>query len=139
MNRTAAAAFAALTLLLPIAACSKNTAPSVPTLNGTDATLIAQVDCGETGVAGVTIEFGDLDDEYLVGRPPLTQAVGGIEALDRRYGISDGYQDVMFTIATDPTTGTCTTVLTDADSGDVLAEKSSAGTARLEVMVTGRD
>lgn len=105
----------------------------VPELHGPDASLIAQVDCGEAGVANVNVTYGELNEDELIGRT----SIGGSETFDSRYGIADGYSNVLFTITTRPTTGTCTTTLTDDETGDVVATKTSAGTARLQAMLTG--
>ena len=111
--------------------------PEVPTLHGVDATLIAQVDCGDDGVANVHVRYGQVDETQLVGRKPITRGVGGIETFDRRYGINPGDHDLLFTISTDPTAGKCTTTLTDDETGDVLAEKTTAGSAKLTAMFAG--
>lgn len=111
---------------------------TTPTLRGKDATLIAQVDCGEDGVANVHILYGQIDKSYLIGRNAITLGVGeGTETFDQRYGIDEQSRNLPFSITTSPTTGTCTTTLTDDESGKVLATKSTAGKAKLQVVLAG--
>lgn len=109
-----------------------------PILHGSDATLIAQVDCGDDGVANVHVVYGEIDKTTLIGRNDTTLTVGGAPYFDERYGISDGYKNLDFTITTSPTRGTCTTTLTDDESGDVIAERQSAGKVKLEAILDGR-
>lgn len=108
---------------------------AVPELSGPDASLIAQVDCGDDGVAAIHVQYGQVDKTTLIGRNSVTRGAGGLDNFDEGYGLADGFEDVRFTIITTPTRGTCTTVLTDRNSGDVVAEKKSAGTVRLEAIL----
>lgn len=133
---TVAATAVAITLI--VTDQSSKGDDSVPKLAGADASLIAQADCGDDGVANVHVSYGMIDDDYLIGRNATTLTIGeGSENFDRRYGISDGYSNLPFTITTSPTTGTCTTTLTDDKTGDVLAEKTSAGKITLTAIMEG--
>ncbi|MGX9669902.1 hypothetical protein [Mycobacterium sp. HM-7] len=111
----------------------------MPTVSGANATVAAQVDCGEDGVANVEVVFGKVDDKVLVGRNPTTRAVGGAKTFDQHYSIGAGYQDLTFTLGTAPTTGTCKASITNYDTGEVIAQKESAGRSVLKVVLTGRD
>lgn len=133
--KRAFAAIAAAVAVAGVSGCGQHVeGPSVPSLHGPNAGLVAQADCGEDGVANVHVVYGQVDENQLIGRSPITLSLGGgIESFDKRYG-TDGKGDYSFTITTSPTKGTCTTTLTDDDTGDVLATKTTAGTARLEVL-----
>jgi hypothetical protein len=122
---------------LPGSATTTKSEPNV--LKGSDPTLVAQADCGEDGVANVHIVYGTVDQKVLVGRNPTTQAAGGSKSFSSNYGMGRGDENVLFTITTEPTTGTCKTTLTDYDSGDVIAEKETSGRATLQVLLTGKD
>ncbi|MGN0100746.1 MAG: hypothetical protein ACI39C_07385 [Dietzia sp.] len=105
---------------------------------GTDPGFVLQVDCGVDGVANVTTTYGtsgDSTNTYLVGRNPVTRGAGGIERLDTRFGTTEGLGEAPLTIVVEPTTGTCNTILTDVESGDVVAERSSAGKTTVEGIV----
>ncbi|MFZ2243068.1 MAG: hypothetical protein WAV90_26525 [Gordonia amarae] len=114
-----------------------STTPPTPTISGQDASVIAQVDCGEDGVANVHIQWGVVDKHVLVGRNPTTKLAGGIDRLQSNYAISPGYSNALFTITTRPTTGTCTTSITDYEAGEVVAEKASAGQVILKAVLAG--
>lgn len=119
-----------------VAGCGEKGEDGPPKLEGKDATLVAQADCGEDGVANVRVKYGQIDESRLIGRNAVTRTFGkGSDKFDSRYG-SDGTPD-LFAITTDPTTGTCTTTLTNGDNGEVLAEKKSAGRVELSVQFTG--
>ena len=148
MGRVAAVAvFVFVTVMLagcggsPTASVSSTTttesAPTVPTLGGIYAHLVAEVDCGVDGVADVHIEFGKVDDHILVGRNPTTQSIGGQQRFSMNYGVSAGSSNVPFTITTSPTTGTCITTLTNYNTGDIIGQKETAGRARLKVIFEG--
>lgn len=138
MNTKMGAAAAALAAGVLVAGCDSKDAGGPPKLTGPDASLVAQADCGADGVANVHINYGVLNKDYLIGRNAVTLNLGkGQERFDNRYGIGNDMKNVLFTIVTDPTTGTCTTTLTDGREGDVLAEKKSAGRVELQVMMTG--
>lgn len=55
----------------------------------------------------------------------------------KKFGIAANFQNVIFTITTRPTRGTCTTRLTDYNTGDIVAERETAGWATLRVRFTG--
>lgn len=131
---------AVLAVGISITSCShQGNDDGVPVLPGANATLVAQADCGADGVANVQIVYGQVSDHFLIGRNALTQTLGGgMATFDRRYGVSPGDENLLFTITTSPTTGTCTSTLTDADGGDVIAEKKSAGKVELKVMFSGK-
>ncbi|TWS27261.1 hypothetical protein FK530_19125 [Tsukamurella conjunctivitidis] len=136
INMGAAAAVLAAGLL--VAACGAKGDDGPPKLTGADASLVAQADCGTDGVAGVHIKYGLIDEDHLIGRNAITLTIGkGSEKFDNRYGIGSDSKNVLFTITTSPTTGTCTTTLTDGNKGDVIAEKKSAGKIELQVLMTG--
>lgn len=109
----------------------------IPRASGDDHSISAQVDCGEEGVANVRVEYGVTDDTVLVGRPALTQSAGGQENFDVKYGNTPEGFDEVLTLTTEPTTGTCTTTLTDYESGNVMAEKSTSGKAVVTAVVPG--
>ncbi|WP_182357799.1 hypothetical protein [Tomitella gaofuii] len=99
--------------------------------------VVVQADCGEDGVAGVHINFGKVDDEYLVGRNSVTQSVGGTKTFSRNYGLSSSDTErVPLTVTTRPTRGTCTTTITDYDTGEVAGQKETAGRAQLSVVLS---
>jgi len=105
---------------------------------GDDPGFVLQVDCGADGVANVTTTYGTTEGStktYLIGRKPVTRSAGGLEKLDTRFGMAEGYDEAPLTVIVEPTTGTCTTILTDVESGDVVAERSSAGKTTLEGVV----
>ncbi|MCD2104371.1 hypothetical protein O4214_05485 [Rhodococcus erythropolis] len=64
-----------------------------------------------------------------------SRSVGAIEKFSNKYGASDDGVDATLTVSTRPTTGTCKTSLTDYNSGDILAEKETAGKAEFTVVV----
>lgn len=109
----------------------------VPELRGTDPSLVAQVDCGDDGVANVNVQYGVTNRDTLVGRNPTTLQAGGSASFSSNYGLGRGDANVLFTIMTSPTRGTCKTTLTDYNSGEVIAEKETAGRVTLKVILTG--
>jgi hypothetical protein len=112
--------------------CSQ--AGGTPVIAGDKPTVVVQADCGQDGVANVRINFGQVDDKFLIGRNAVTKNIGGgSDNLDRRYSLAAGYDTVPLTVTTDPTTGTCKTTLTNDDTGDVVAQKETAGKAELTV------
>ncbi|MGB3602711.1 MAG: hypothetical protein WBA38_04065 [Gordonia sp. (in: high G+C Gram-positive bacteria)] len=138
MNKLAAAGFAALAAVAITGCGNEEDGPGIPVLSGQDASIVAQADCGEDGVANVRVQYGDIDDTTLIGRNPTTLGIGqGSPNFDHHYGISEGYKNLSFTITTSPTKGTCVTTLTDRETGDVLATRESAGTVKLEAIMAG--
>jgi hypothetical protein len=104
-----------------------------PTVNY-PSSLTVTVDCGEDGVAGVTVDYGTAPTQnVLVGRSPVTVAAGGQRIFSSNYGTQPGLADATLQVTTEPTRGICTTTFTDYDSGNVLLERESAG----RVMLTG--
>lgn len=139
MKRTIVAAALALTGLA-LAGCSSSddeasTIPTVTTVNGEDASVVAQVDCGDDGVANVTATYGSTKKETLVGRNSTTQSAGGVDTFSNQYGTMPGNGDATLTVLTQPTRGTCMTTLTDYNTGDVIAERETAGKVELSVVV----
>lgn len=120
-------------------ATSSSAVAAIPTVSGSKATVVAQVDCGEDGVANVEVVFGKIDNKVLVGRNPTTQAIGGSKTFSQLYGMGDGNLDQTFTLGTAPTTGTCKSSITNYDTGEIIAQKESAGRSVLKVVLTGRD
>lgn len=126
--------------LLAVSGCafiSDSASGEVPRATGDDPSISAQVDCGEDGVANVRVEYGVTDETVLVGRPSLTQSAGGRDSFDNKYANTPDGVDEVLTVTTEPTTGTCTTRLTDYESGGVLAEKSTSGKAVVSAVVPG--
>lgn len=140
MKSKVAAALGAAVATIAISGCgsAKSEGVGVPTLSGSDASLTAQVDCGDDGVTDVHVTYGKVDTHVLIGKNPLTQAVGGSATFDNNYGIGANDSNVSFTITTSPTRGTCKTTLTNYNTGDVIAEKTSAGKAELKALFTGK-
>jgi hypothetical protein len=96
------------------------------------------VDCGSDGVANVNVRYGTgVDDDFLVGRNSTTIGVGGRAALSNHYGTQQGSGAATLTVTTRPTTGMCDTSLTDYESGNVVAQRKSAGQVILNVIVRG--
>ena len=115
-----------------LAGCSS--ADGTPVIAGDKPTVVVQADCGQDGVANVRVTFGEVDDRFLIGRNDVTKTVGGgSDNFDRRYSLAAGYDTVPLTVTTDPTRGTCTTTLTDERTGDVVAQRETAGMAALTV------
>lgn len=115
-----------------LTACSPK--DSTPTVSGTNPTVTVQAECDEDGVANVAIKFGEVDDKFLIGKNAITQTfAGGRKKVDRSYQLASGYEEVPLTVTTSPTTGTCRTVITDYESGNVVAERDTAGKAELTV------
>lgn len=107
-----------------------------PKATGESPSIIAQVECDDDGVANVHVTYGSgVDETFLIGNTPH----GDMDKFDRDYGMAPGYPEATLTVETSPTRGTCLTRFTDDDSGDVLAEKETAGTARLEAVVPAMD
>lgn len=113
---------------------------ATPTVTDPNASVVAQVDCGEDGVANVRVTYGTAPpEEVLVGRNSTTLANGGIKTFSSHYGTAAGYEDATLAVTTSPTTGTCKTTLTDYNSGNLIAQRESAGKVTLTVVVsTGR-
>lgn len=97
--------------------------------------VAATVDCGDDGVANVSVKFGLVADNVLIGRNPTTLGAGGQSSFSMKYGTSQGLGDATLVVSTAPTRGTCTTTLTDYDGGKVLAEQKSAGKVTLTAIV----
>ena len=96
-----------------------------------------QVDCGEDGVAGVHVKYGTgPDQDVLIGRNPRTLSVDGLEMFSSNYGTDPGYPDANLVVTTSPTRGTCKTTLTDYNSGDIIAERETAGKVTLRAVVS---
>ncbi|GAF47202.1 hypothetical protein [Rhodococcus wratislaviensis] len=128
-----------------VSGCSTNAEESdaegsaVPTVSGSDASVVVQVDCGDDGVASVKVSYGGNSSDgggVLVGRNPTTQAAGGLATFSRQYGTDVGFDDATLSVTTSPTTGTCTTTLTDYNSGEVLSQRETAGRAVVEAVVS---
>lgn len=110
-------------------------APAIPIVTY-PSSIAATVDCGDDGVANVDAEYGTgAPTRVLVGRNATTQAAGGQTSFSRNYGTAAGYSDSTLTVTTAPTRGTCTTTLTDYDTGNVLAQQESAGRVSLTAIV----
>lgn len=111
---------------------SATTTPTVTDPNSISVT----VDCGDDGVANVTVRFGTGKPETkLIGRNPTTLAVGGESSFSGLYGTSPGVGDGALSVSTTPTRGTCTTTLTEYDGGGILAQRSSSGKVTLNALV----
>ncbi|OZE77255.1 hypothetical protein CH305_18640 [Rhodococcus sp. 15-649-2-2] len=132
MKRTLIVAAGALLM----AGCSSSE-PEIPTVTGPDASIVATVDCGDDGVAGVSASYGTGGvKETLIGRNPTTQLAGGQESFSSTYGTREGMDDATLSVTTSPTRGTCTTTLTDYDSGEVLVQKETSGKATVEAVIS---
>lgn len=125
----------AVSVTAALTACSSSEDSSTPKATGPDAGVILLVDCGEDGVGVVKVSYGVVDDEFMVGRNPTTLSIGGYKTLSRNYGASDDGEGATLTVSTQPTRGTCSTSLTDDNSGDILAEKETAGKAELSAFL----
>lgn len=115
--------------------CGKTADDSVPVAAGPNASVVAQVDCGDDGVANVTVTYGSTKKDTLVGRNSTTRSAGGVPTYSNQFGISPEFGDTTLTMLTQPTRGTCTSTLTDYNTGDVVAERETAGKAELSVVV----
>lgn len=128
---TVASSTSAVTSVAPTIA-SPTATPIVTDPNS----VVATVDCGDDGVANVTAQFGTgKPDKVLVGRNATTLGAGGQGSFSRMYGTSKGLGDGTLVVTTAPTSGTCTTTLTEYDGGTVIAERSSAGKVTLTAIV----
>lgn len=109
---------------------------SIPTATGDNPSLVLQVDCGIYGVAFVKTQYGTGEEQRtLLGRNKKTQSVGGLEYFENKYGSAPGDPEATLTVKVLPTRGTCTTTLTDFESGNVLIEENTAGHVTLEAIV----
>jgi hypothetical protein len=111
------------------------TQPAIPTVTGSSPSVVVQVDCGQDGVANVHVDFGLASQDVLVGRNPTTHLVHGVDTFSSSFGLGNDHDGIL-TVTTRPTTGTCTTTLTDYDSGNVIGQRSTAGMAELKVNLT---
>jgi hypothetical protein len=110
---------------------------AVPTVAGSDASVVVLVDCGDDGVANVNVAYGTAPaSTVLVGRNPTTLAAGGVETFSSNYGTRPGFDDANLTVTTSPTRGTCKTTLTDYNSGDIIGERETAGKVTLKAVVS---
>ncbi|MBM4492139.1 hypothetical protein GS445_07825 [Rhodococcus hoagii] len=103
---------------------------------GNDASVVAQVDCGDDGVANVTVSYGSTKKETLVGRNETTRSAGGVDTFSNQYGTRAGMGDATLAVLTQPTRGTCKTTLTDYNSGNIIGERETAGKAELSVVIS---
>jgi hypothetical protein len=140
MKRLIIGAIAAFALT---ACSSQSSEPAVPVVtgsNGSDASVVVLVDCGEDGVAGVHVRYGTgPDEDVLIGRNPTTRSVGGLDTFSSNYGTMPDYPDTNLTVTTSPSRGTCKTTLTDYNSGDVIAERETAGKVTLGAIVSAKE
>jgi hypothetical protein len=115
---------------------SQSTSPEALTATGSDPSITVNVDCGDEGVANVTVSYGTGPTQtVLVGRNPTSQAVGSVRTFSQNYGTAPGFEDSHLTVTTAPTKGTCKTTLTDYESGNVLADRETAGKATFSAVV----
>lgn len=132
MIRQAFIATAVVSLALTLTSC---TGSGIPTATGdADNTpaIVAQVDCGDDGLANVSATYGTGEEKKVfIGDSPHADA----DKFDKNYGTLPGYSESMLTIATSPIRGTCLTRLTDRNSGEVLDESETAGEATLTALV----
>ena len=125
-----------------VAACSSNSdsassEPAVPTVTGSDASVVVLVDCGEDGVASIDVAYGPGPAKnVLVGRNPTTLAAGGVKTFSSNYDTEPGFDDATLTVTTTPTRGTCMTSLTDYNSGDIIGERLTAGKVMLKAVIS---
>ena len=127
---------------LALTACSPQSSESaaIPVVTGPDASIVVLVDCGDDGVAGVHVKYGTgPDSDVLIGRNPTTRSVGGLDTFSSNYGTEPGFDDATLTVTTSPTRGTCKTTLTDYNSGDVIAERETAGKVTLGAIVSAKE
>lgn len=97
-------------------------------------TAVVQVDCGETGVANVTVKYGTgPESSTLIGRTGAET----IDSFSSRYSLSEDTETAKLEVTVEPNRGTCETTVTDYTSGDVLFERSTAGKAEVTIMVKG--
>ena len=135
MRRLIVGGFAALALT----ACSSQSSAAIPVVTGPhgEANVVVLVDCGEDGVANVHVEYGTGPDrDVLIGRNSTTRSVGGLETFSSNYGTDPSFGDANLTVTTSPTRGTCKTTLTDYNSGDIIAERETAGKVTLRAVVS---
>jgi hypothetical protein len=117
-----------VSLVGPTTSTSASPDPAVPTVTGSHASVVVLVDCGDDGVANVNVEYGTAPPQtVLVGKNPTTLGAGGLATFSSNYGTAPGYGDANLTVTTSPTRGTCKTTLTNYDTGNVIAERETAG------------
>src|SRR6476646_5656691 len=112
---------------LALTACSPQSSESaaIPVVTGPDASIVVLVDCGDDGVAGVHVKYGTgPDSDVLIGRNPTTRSVGGLDTFSSNYGTEPGFDDA---------------TLTDYNSGDVIAERETAGKVTLGAIVSAKE
>jgi hypothetical protein len=134
-RRLLVAASIAVSVATVVSSCSSEKEPSIPKATGPNASIALEVDCGTDGVGVVDITYGVTSKQVMVARNVTSRSVGAIEKFSNKYGASDDGVDATLTVSTRPTTGTCKTSLTDYNSGDILAEKETAGKAEFTVLV----
>ncbi len=69
---------------------------------GNDASVVAQVDCGDDGVANVTVSYGSTKKETLVGRNEPTRSAGGVDTFSNSTA-PGRHGDATLAVLTQPT------------------------------------
>ena len=132
MIRPAFLATAAVSLALTLTSCTGSGAPTATGDADNTPSIIAQVDCGDDGLANVSATYGTGEEKNtFIGDSPHADA----DKFDMNYGTLPGWPKSTLTIETSPIRGTCLTRLTDRNSGDVLDERETAGEATLTALV----
>ncbi len=122
----------------PQAVTSSSTSSPVPTINGPSATLSAVVDCGPDGAAQVRVAYGRFTKTKLVSRALAAHRPDAIFVFSENYGREDPAAPPSdFIITTTPTSGVCKTTLTNYMTGDVIAQRETAGFVMLRATLTG--
>jgi hypothetical protein len=133
LKRLTIAAFA-----VGVSACSaQSSEDAVPTVAGSNASVVVLVDCGDDGVASVHVKYGLTDNQALIGRNAATLRAGGSKTFSSKYGVS-GSDGADLVVTTSPTAGTCKTTLTDYNTGKVIAERETAGKVTLKVVIKAK-
>lgn len=109
---------------------------AVPTVSGSDAAIVATVECGDDGAATVRATFGSRDEqEVLVTKAAVSVPEEAVPVYSEDFGAEGETADSELTIVTSPTRGVCTTALTDRATGRVMVQVTSPAPETVEGIV----